>query len=77
MKRLTGHKKACLAARSFEGHDFGEFGKIYAPFTKLSTLKILLTISDSYDLILEQIDVKNPFCIVNSESRFLWNSQKG
>lgn len=52
--------KARLVARGFE-QTFGEFNQIHAPVAKLSTLRVLLSITNNFGLFLEQLDVKNAF----------------
>lgn len=53
--------KSVLVARGFEQTNFTNLSEIHAPVAKLSTLRILLTVCNNYDLFLEQLDVKNAF----------------
>lgn len=55
--------KARLVARGFEQYYLND--QIHAPVARLSTLRILLSICNKFDLFLVQLDVKNAF--LNSE----------
>lgn len=52
--------KARLVARGFE-QDINEISQIHAPVAKLSTFRILLSVCNYYNLLIEQLDVKNAF----------------
>lgn len=53
--------KARLVARGFEQKEFSDISQLHAPVARLSTLRVLLSISNQYQLFLEQLDIKNAF----------------
>lgn len=52
--------KARLVARGFEQGNISIL-HVHAPVAKLSTFRIFLSICNKYNLILDQLDVKNAF----------------
>lgn len=50
--------KARLVVKGFEQNIISQ---IHAPVARLSTLRVILSICNTYDLYLEQLDVKNTF----------------
>lgn len=53
--------KAQLAARGFEDNRLFDFGELYAPVAKLSTFRLLLTVSSYRKFFIHQLDINNAF----------------
>lgn len=53
--------KSRLVSRGFEQNNFGNFSQIHSPVARLPTLRMLLSVCINYNLLLEQLDVKNAF----------------
>lgn len=68
--------KARLVARGFE-QNLGEFSQIHAPVARLSTLRVLLSVCNHYNLVLEQFDVKNAFLNSNLEETIFMKIPEG
>lgn len=63
-KKLDGDKviyKARLVARGFEQNEVFEFSDLYAPVSKLQTLRILLAVALQLNLKIHQMDVVGAF----------------
>ena len=53
--------KARLVAKGYSQVEGIDYGEIFSPITKLTSISFLLSLATSYDLEIEQIDVKTTF----------------
>ena len=58
--KIPGKEKACLVAQGFNQHP-GQFDETYAPVTKMSSVRVLLTWVAVHDLEIFQFDCKTAF----------------
>ena len=69
--------KACLVAKGYfqvEGIDFGE---IFSPFEKLTSIRFLLSIATAFDLEVEQMDVKTTLLYGDLEEEIYMKQPEG
>ena len=50
--------KACLVAKGYSQVEGIDFGEIFSPDTKLTSIRFLLSIAAAFDLEVEKMDVK-------------------
>ena len=53
--------KACLVARGYSQVAGIDYGEIFSPIAKMTSIHFLLSIAVAYDLEVEQMDVKTAF----------------
>ena len=57
----VGRFKARLVARGFMQREGIDFNEVYAPVSKYTTVRALLSMAAAEDLELHQLDIKQPF----------------
>ena len=53
--------KACLVAKGYSQVEGVDYGEIFSPVEKMTSIRFLLSIAAAYDLEIEQMDVKTSF----------------
>ena len=53
--------KACLVAKGYSQVEGVDYGEIFSPLAKMTSIRFLLSIAVAYDLEIEQMDVKTTF----------------
>ena len=53
--------KARLVAKGYSQIEGIDYGEIFSPVAKLTSIRFLLSLATSYDLEIEQMDVKTTF----------------
>ena len=53
--------KYCLVKKGYSQVDGVDFGEIFSPVTKLTSIRFIISIAATFDLEVEQMDVKTTF----------------
>ena len=53
--------KACLVAKDYSQVEGVDYGDIFSPVAKMTSIRFLLSIVAAYDLEIKQMDVKTTF----------------
>ena len=53
--------KACLVAKGYSQVEGVDYGEIFSPVAKMTSIRFFLSIAAAYDLEIEQMDVKTTF----------------
>ncbi len=69
--------KARLVAKGFSQVEGIDNNEVYAPVSKLATLRALLAVANEKDLELEHLDVKNVFLYGDLEETIYMNLPEG
>jgi hypothetical protein len=63
--------KARLVAKGYSQVEGIDFGEIFSPVAKLTSIRFLLSVATAFDFEVEQMDVKKTFCMGIWKKKYL------